>query len=778
MVNVFGATAFRMLLLRALCVAIGGLGLFLAADAMFPLPPMRPYSLVVEDRNGKLVHAFLAPDGIWRLRTSPDEIPDRLKQMLLAKEDRWFYYHPGINPFAIARAAVQNVQTGRRLSGASTITMQIARMREPKERTYAGKLAEMFRALQLEWRYSKDELLEMYLSTIPLGGNLEGLRSASLIYYQTPLERLNIARLIDLILIPNDPNRLRPDRCGEKLLASRVRHAAAWQAMGYISEDDSCVIRSTPAGASRGSLPREAPHFSARIQALRRNEPDIRSSLDLDVQQRVAALLAQHLRTWKRVGVNNGAVLVVDNATREVRAYAGTGDFDDEACGGQVDAVRAIRSPGSTLKPFLYAVEMEKGMLTPRTMMLDTPYDAEGFYAENYDGTYNGLVYASEALQRSLNVPMVRLLKKSGLSPFLDFLGGIGISSLAGQRPRLGLSMILGGCGVTLEEMTAAYAIFPAGGVYRPLRYIAGDPVDTTLDRRLFGAATAYMVTDILSGLERPDLPNNFESALMLPRVAFKTGTSYGRRDAWSIGYSSEYTIGVWIGNVNNRGNPELVGSKSAAPLLIDLFTSLSRMPRREILAPPGDLRLRRVCALSGLSPSPRCARLVDDLCSSTTSQTRQCDVCREVLLSPDRTMSYCASCLGDHPYVATTMVQYAPELLHFWSRQGVRNAVVPPHNPSCAQIAMGEGPSIITPGDRMTYYLDPGAGGLPLQAGSSVDVREHRWYLDNAFLGSRKPGDRLFVDMKEGDHTIACLDDRGRMSSVHVTVKMVAHVF
>lgn len=365
------------LLLRIGFIVAVALGLFLVANAVLPLPPPRPYSLVVEDRNGKFLQAFLARDGIWRLRTSPDEIPARLKSMLLAKEDRWFYYHPGINPAAVVRALAQNFASGRRLSGASTLTMQLARMLEPRERTYGAKLIEMFRALQLEWKYSKDELLEMYLSTVPLGGNIEGLRSASLFYYQTPLERLNIARLIDLILIPNDPNGLRPDKRGAGLLASRIRHAAAWQAMGLVSRDDSLVIWSTPASTVRGSLPREAPQFAARVQALRRPEPDIRSSLDLDLQQRVASLLAQHLRTWKRIGVNNGAVLVVDNATREIRAYVGTGDFNDVLSGGQVDAIRALRSPGSTLKPLLYAMEMERGMLTPHTMLLDTPYDAE-----------------------------------------------------------------------------------------------------------------------------------------------------------------------------------------------------------------------------------------------------------------------------------------------------------------------------------------------------------------------------------------------------------------
>jgi penicillin-binding protein 1C len=331
--------------------------------------------------------------------------------------------------------------------------------------------------------------------------------------------------------------------------------------------------------------------------------------------------------------------------------------------------------------------------------------------------------------------------------------------------------MILGGCGVTLEELTAAYAAFPNAGVYRPLRFVTDSSPDTTQDRLVFSAATAYMVTEILSGLERPDLPNNFESALTLPKVAFKTGTSYGRRDAWCMGYSAEFTIGVWIGNVSNRGNPELVGSKSAAPLLVDLFTSLARTPSKDILPVPKDLRLRKVCALSGLPPSPHCARLIDDYSTPATLQTRTCDLCREVLLSPDRRTSYCSSCLGNHPYVTAMMVQYPPEVLLFWRHQGVRRDVVPQHNPECATIASGEGPRILSPTDNMTYYLDPRAGGVPFQAGSGADVREHRWYLDRAFLGTRKPGDKLFVNLNAGEHTIACLDDRGRMSSVRVTI-------
>jgi penicillin-binding protein 1C len=727
---------------------------------------------VVEDRHGVFLGAFRANDGVWRIRTSPGEIPERLKSILLRREDRWFYYHPGFNPVSLVRAFLQNLRGGRKISGASTITMQIARMIEPKERTYFHKILEIFRALQLEWRYSKKELLEMYLSMVPLGGNIEGLKSASLIYYQTPPERLNIAQLFDLILIPSDPNGLQPDRNPEKLLATRKRQASLWFGRGMFSRDDSSVIWSTPAASVRHQLPRFAPQFCLRVREKSSVAPEVRSSLDLRTQLSVETLLAHHLEPWKRLGVQNGAVIVIDNRTREIIAYAGSGDFNDEAAQGQVDAVRALRSPGSTLKPFLFALQMDRGDLTPRTRLLDTPYDAEGFLAENYDGTYSGFVYADEALRRSLNVPMIRLLRRAGVVPFVDCVSTVGIASLGVQKPKLGLSLILGGCGVTLEEMTAAYATFPNGGMYQPPSYFSGgDPRPAPV--RAFSPATAYMITDILSGIERPDLPSNFEASVNLPAVAFKTGTSYGRRDAWSIGYSSEYTVGVWIGNVTHRGSPDLVGSRAAAPLLVDIFTAISTTHQKTILALPADIGVRSVCAESGLAPTERCEHLITDLYSISRTNNRPCDVCKEYLVDPDGTLSYCPTCLGDHPFRTATYHEQPPELLNYWAAAGIAYAQAPPHNPACTRVFSGDGPSIISPSERMTYFVFSRNQKLALQASSGLEVKEHLWYLNDRFLGKRKAGEKLLVSMADGNHTVLCMDDHGRSSTVHITVKV-----
>ena len=750
----------------------GILALFVFLSVLFPLPSPKPYSLVVEDRNGVLLHAFLAPDGAWRLRTDPAEIPDRLKRILIQREDRWFFWHPGINPFALVRACVQNIRAGRRVSGGSTVTMQIARMLEPKERTVWSKAVEMFRALQLESKYSKNELLEMYLSIVPLGGNIEGIKSASLLYYQTPPERLNIARLFDLILIPRNPNGLQPDRNPDRLLAERLRQSSHWVARGYLSREDSLILLSTPAGVTRSSPPNLAPHYCLRLRERFITGGDVRGSIDLSVQQTVEKLLSSHMHSWSLNGVKNAAVLVVENKTREVLAYAGSAEFADCASQGQVDAVRALRSPGSTLKPLLYAMLMDAGTLTPKSRLLDVPYDAEGFTAENYDGTYSGPVFADDALRRSLNVPMVRLLKNVGTSAFVQFAVNAGVQSLQAQKSKLGLSIILGGCGVTLEELVTSYTAFPRGGLVAPLRFLKGVQGMIAPGDRAFSESAAYMVTHILSGLTRPDLPNGFESSITLPAIAFKTGTSYGRRDAWAIGYTSSHTVGVWLGNVDNTGIPELAGGRAAAPLLVNILNAISRGCEKTILPLPSDVSLRQVCVESGSEPTTRCQQTVEDLYSLSRTQRTPCESCEEYLVSRDGSMSFCPSCLAAHPYRTLTVVTYPPELLEFWKRSNVHFVAVPPHNPLCTSVSSGNGPRIISPSSDMTYYLVSRKQKLSFQAAPLVDVFTHAWYVDDRFLKTVKAGENVLVAVPEGEHTISCVDDKGRVGKVKITIR------
>ena len=733
---------------------------------------MKPYSLVVYDRDGKFLSAFLASDGIWRLKTSPGEIPEPIKRIILAKEDRFFYLHPGVNPFSLCRAFYQNLRSRKRISGASTITMQVARMLEPKRRTYAGKAIEIFRALQLELRYSKKEILELYLSLLPLGGNIEGLKSAALIYYQTPLERLNIAQLFDLMLIPNNPNCLRPDRNPENLLRERQRRSASFFARSLLSQQDSLIFGQTSAGANRNPFPSFASHFCLRVKQLAAGKASVRTTLNLHTQMLAERLLSDHLRYWKMRGVENGSVFILENKTMNVLAYVGSEQFHDSSACGQIDAVQAMRSPGSTLKPFLYALLMDRGVLTPKTRLLDVPYDAEGYTAENYDGTFSGFVYADEALQRSLNVPMVRLLKNIGLSEFVPFCKNLGLTSIEIEQPKLGLSMILGGCGVTLEELTTAYTTFPNSGTSARPRFILD--TSSVQRKRVFSDGAAFMVTEILSDVRRPDMPANIDAAMHLPRIAFKTGTSYGRRDAWALGYTAEYTIGVWIGNVTNKGVADLVASKTAVPLLIDLFRSVSKTNQKSILAMPPEINTRDVCAESGKIPTPRCTHTIEDYYSMTSTIPLMCDIDNEYLVSLDGKKTYCMSCLGSNNYRLQTIRDYPKELLNYWKRTGKPFILPPPHNPACARIFAGEGPKILSPTNGMTYLTVSDDDKITLHATSEIDVRSQCWYLNSHFLGRVRTGETLFKALAAGQYTISCLDDKGRMSSVTINVKHI----
>jgi penicillin-binding protein 1C len=439
-----------------------------------------------------------------------------------------------------------------------------------------------------------------------------------------------------------------------------------------------------------------------------------------------------------------------------------------------VDAVVALRSPGSTLKPLLYAQAMDQGILTPKSVLIDTPYDAEGFYAENYDGTYDGLVYADNALRRSLNVPMIRLLQKTGVGSFVDFLARAGVQSISDQRTKLGLSMIVGGCGATLEELVRAYCAFPNGGVSAPLRYLRDQRENPAERREVFSPAAAYMITEILSGLDRPDLPANIASSLNLPTIAYKTGTSYGRRDAWAIGYSAEYTIGVWIGNATNAGNPELVGSRAAAPLLVDLFNALSSPHQKDILSPPEDLGIREVCARSGLLPTGRCTKRIADYYSVSRTLNRVCDVDKEFLVSEKGDRHFCPSCLGSHRFRTETFADYPPEVAGFWKRKGVVYRTPPPHNPDCPRVFAGTGPVILSPSPQASYYLTSERQRLTLHASSGLDVHEHVWYVDREFRSRTKAGERVFIALDPGAHTLTCTDNKGRSSSVSITIRKV----
>ncbi len=762
---------FRRRRLRLLLWSAGLLLLLsVAGDMLFPVPARIPYSQIVTADDGQVLSAYLSTDDKWRMRTELDDISPLLREAVIFKEDKYFYYHPGVNPVAILRALFNNLVQGRKTSGASTITMQVARLLEPKERTYASKLIEVLRALQLEWHYSKDEILRMYLNLLPYGGNVEGVKAAALLYCGRMPDHLSLAQIVALSVIPNRPTSLRIGRNNEAILAARNKWLRRMGAEGLFDAGQIEDALAEPIDMKRRSLARRAPHLALRLHHRFPDRAVIPTRLNLRIQNKVRTLSYNYVKRLKSWGIHNAAALVIDNATRGVVAYLGSADFSDKRHAGEVDGVKAVRSPGSTLKPLVYALAIDEGLVTPKSVLNDVPINIGGYAPVNFNRKYNGTVTAEQALARSLNVPAVSLLQKVGLPSFLDRLSDAGFRQIAADRDKLGLSAILGGCGVRLEELAGLYVALANGGRHLPLKYRRDDTVASA--QALMTASAAYMITEILCQLERPDLPATYQSSVHVPRVAWKTGTSYGRRDAWSIGFNKRYTIAVWLGNFSGEGTPELTGADIATPLLFKLFNSLDYNSPNDWFAPPPGLDFRIVCTASGQVPSDFCDDQALDYFIPGVSSNRSCDHRRRVMVAHDETHSYCTHCRPDVGYKQKLYDNVSPELAAFYDAERIAYSRVPSHNSSCTRVFDAGRPRITSPVAGNEYLIERGdSTRIMLSCLASQDVTNVYWFVDDMLVGSAAAGERIFIHPHPGDLKISCSDDRGRNADISVKV-------
>ncbi|MCU0404143.1 MAG: penicillin-binding protein 1C, partial [Chitinophagaceae bacterium] len=594
---------------RLLFVCISLTSLWFLLNILFPFKPSPEYSRLVFDRKGNLLYTNLTRDEKWRLYLQQKEITPFMEKAILAKEDRWFFYHPGINPVAVVRAGFRNLFTGRRTSGASTITMQLARLIHPRKRTLPSKIIEIFRATQLEWNFSKKEILRMYLNLAPYGGNIEGLSSAAYFYLQKSPDHLSLAEITALSVIPNRPNSLTPGRHNEKIISERNRWLQ-WMALkGFFSDKEIEDALSEPFDARRQAPPRLAPHVSAMMGAT--GQPIVKTTLSLNLQQMTEKITGDYVRGLKLMGIRNAAVVVADTKTREILAYAGSANFFDTTDAGQVNGAKAWRQPGSTLKPLVYGLAMDAGLVTPKKVIADVPVNYQGYTPENYDLTFNGQVTMEYALMHSLNIPAVNTLREVGVEKFIKTLVQSGFQQIKRDQEKLGLSMILGGCGTSLEELTGLYCMLANNGNYKPLKFLLNEK--DGFSTRILSEEASFMLHETLSKIDRPDLPLNWGVTESLPRIAWKTGTSYGRRDAWSIGYNKSFTIGVWVGNFSGSSNPGLSGSTIATPLLFRLFNAIDRTSHNDWYEPPPTLEQRIVCAETGLPANEHCDQRILD---------------------------------------------------------------------------------------------------------------------------------------------------------------------
>lgn len=564
-------------------------------DVLFP-PPLarvRDVSPVVLDRNGEWLMAFTTGQGTWRLEARLDEIDPEFQRRLIAIEDERFWFHPGVDPIALTRATVSYARSGRVTQGGSTITMQLARLLEPRPRTIQSKLIEIIRAIQIERRWSKREILAAYLTMAPYGGNLEGVRAASRAYFQRDPVWLDDAEMALLIALPQAPEARRPDRRPQAARAARDRVLGMFVSAGLINERRAAEGRDV-AMPARSPFPYSAPHASYALVQQHPGEGVIQSSLDATLQRDLEALARRHVAGLERDA--QIAILAVRLEDRTVRARIGGAGTD--RAGGYIDMTRAIRSPGSALKPFLYAIAFDEGIAAPETLVRDAPRRFGGYLPENFDRRFHGDVTLEDALRHSLNLPAVATLERIGANRFHAALRRAGADVRLPRRAiaEPGLALALGGVGMTLEDLVQLYAALGDGGQARPL-VVDAEP-GLSFSRRFVREDTAERVLEILASSPHPAGRVPSVVAQGAPSVAFKTGTSYGFRDAWSVGVANGYAIGVWVGRPDGAPRPGATGRSEALPVLFEAFDLLGapgepqRREREDEDAAPGIARL------------------------------------------------------------------------------------------------------------------------------------------------------------------------------------------
>ncbi len=765
----FGRRWIRVLLI--------GVGFVLGMLWVVPLPVEQLHpsaSTVLYDRNGEMLRAQLTTDEMWRLPVQMEDVSGFMVDAALAYEDQHFFYHPGINPLAILRAGWANIKAGRIVQGGSTITMQVARLMEPKSRTWASKLKEAFRALQLELRYSKAEILAFYFNLAPYGGNIVGVGAASHLYFGKHPSQLSLGEAALLAAIPNAPNERRPDRHPGDVGKARARILDLMVEQGFIASSRAKEAASEPVPEQRMALPFKVPHLAAWMVRRYPDAGKLETELDAKIQDGVERLVRNHLKPLRAQGISQGAVVIIENETRSVRALVGAYDFFDKAHSGQVNGALAPRSPGSTLKPFVYALGLQAGLVSTDQLIEDVPVDYAGYQPVNYDASYRGGVSVREALIQSLNVPAVNLDARLGERGLYSFLKAAGLSTLTKPRHHYGLSLVLGGGEVTLLELTNLYATLAAGGRVAPVRFLKSEP--QRKGREVLDPGTAYLITDILSQVNRPTLAAVWEWAVNAPKIAWKTGTSYGHRDAWSVGYTPKYTVGVWIGNFEGTGTPELVGGDVAAPLLLEIFGLLSESGSARWFTEPNILAERTVCAVSGQVATPNCAATRQEKVVPGVAPNHKCEIHRTVMIDTETGKRLCPHCRTGRAFTERVMEHWPAAMAQWRSTWGYPVDAIPGHWPGCVKVMAGQAPEIRAPADGSRFKIRDSVPldyqKIRLAASVTNQTQTIYWFQGNTMIYSGDPREEVFWAPERGTHRLVCIDDEGRSSEIRIIVE------
>ncbi len=748
-----------------------------------PLKDWKPSSVAVYDDHGRLLRLTLASDERYRLWVPLEDMSPELADAVLLREDRWFWWHPGVNPYGLARGAYVTYVRKHARQGGSTIAMQLARLLWPLDtRTPFGKLKQAARAVQLELFYSKHDILEAYLNDAPYGRNVEGVGAASIAYFGKPARALTLPEAMTLAVIPQNPvqnlkitNRYRV--INPRLAAARNGLYLRW-------------VRSHPVDLSLrpqfilpmtirplSALPFEAPHAVEQVIAARSSAstsmPTVTTTLDLSLQHVLERQVAGYVG---HNGISNASAILIDTRDMGIKAMIGSANYFDRSLQGQVNGTLARRSPGSTLKPFIYALGFDQGILHPQTVLRDVPTSFGPYTPENFDGRFLGPITATDALNRSRNIPAVWIASQLHSPDLYDFLREAGTGHMA-SREHYGLALVLGGGEVSMQDLARLYAMLANRGLLKPLRLDASDPQSE--GTRVLSAESSFMVMDVLRQHERPDETAGAQPG-RLP-VYWKTGTSWSFRDAWTAGAFGPYVLVVWIGNFDGSGNPAFVGIDTAAPLFFRIVDAVEaeRPSLREPVRPvPAALKQVEICLASGELPNQWCPQRSTTWFIPGKSPIKVSDVHRPVMIDDATGRAACPPYEGKHVH---------QEIFEFWPsdlQQVFIDAGIPrrkpPANADCTDAGALDGgaPRIVSPRRGSDYVLRLGQsdrGSIALNAAADADAGAVYWFVDDAYVGRSAPDQPLYWRPDAaGDFNVRAVDDRGRSDARALTVRLV----
>ncbi len=737
-------------------------------------PDKNEFSTVVYDTNGEILRAFLNKNEQWCF--PPDKnlkIPKKLKYAVLTFEDKRFYKHIGIDFRALSRSIYLNLKHKKILTGASTITMQLTRLLDPKSRIYSHKFLEFFQAIKLEIFLSKDKILQRYFQLSPYGKNIIGYHAASLKYFGKSPAQLSWSEAAVLAVLPNSPALITPGKNHHKLIRKRNFLLKKMYERKLLTQEMYLLSIKEKIKTKIHNFPQFAPHITRK---LKQNSADkiIKTTIDKELQAKISSIAKSHSKYLQNYGIDNLSILLTETKSGKVRAYLGSQNYWDNTHSGKVDGINAPRSSGSILKPFLYALSIDEGTLIPESQLEDIPIYFSSFTPLNANNKFSGLVSAKKALVSSLNVPAVNLLREFGTQNFSQFLKEAGITTLFRSSNDYGLTLIIGGAEVTLWDLSVLFRGLANYGEFSSLQIIEGTN-QSNKSKKLLSKGACYLTLEMLKDLNRPDTEHYWQLFENSRPLAWKTGTSFGQRDAWAIGTNPEWTIAVWVGNFSGEGNSALGGAKSAAPILFDIFNSLTTSNDSWFKTPLNDMKLISICSETGYAATEYCLNKKEIFVPSEMKKLKRCPYHKQIHITKNEEFQTCSLCWEENDHKPKIVLQYPPEIVQTLRKNGRFIDKIPSHNPKCVSVQTENSLKIIYPTQNAKLFLPREIGGsmqkISFKIAHQFPETSIYWYLDEVYLGTTQNQTSMSLELGKGKHILTVIDENGKMDKAAFSV-------